>query len=80
MGCADDSNPCVYLGGRVMAAKRGTGKTTKAPVGDLMRRLQGMLYEYHALGSFDEARPHILWLMEIAEAQASNPQEPRHIS
>jgi len=34
---------------------------------DLLQRLQDMLYEYHALGRFEEARPHILWLMEIAE-------------
>ena len=70
----------VYLGGRVMAAKRGTSKSAKAPADDLMRRLQGMLYEYHALGRFDEARPHILWLMEIAEAHASKPERPRHVS
>ncbi|MEJ0027354.1 MAG: hypothetical protein WDN01_15120 [Rhizomicrobium sp.] len=36
---------------------------------DLLQRLQDMLYEYHALGRFDEARPHILWLMEIAEKE-----------
>ena len=70
MGCAEDSNPCVYFWGRVMAAKRGSRKTTKAPASDLMRRLQGMLYEYHALGHFEDARPHILWLMEIAEAES----------
>ena len=58
-----------------MAAKRGTEKTAKAPADDLMRRLQGMLYEYHALGHFDEARPHILWLMEIAESE-SRGREP----
>ena len=34
---------------------------------DLLQRLQDMLYEYHDLGCFEEARPHILWLMEIAE-------------
>ena len=61
---------CV-LWGRVMAAKRGTSKSAKAPAGDLMRRLQVMLYEYHALGRFDEARPHILWLMELAESENS---------
>jgi hypothetical protein len=39
------------------------------PNGDMLRRLQGMLYEFHDMGRFEEARPHILWLMEIAEAQ-----------
>jgi hypothetical protein len=39
------------------------------PNGDMLRRLQGMLYEFHDMGCFEEARPHILWLMEIAEAQ-----------
>ncbi len=49
--------------GRVQeAASRG---------GDLLQRLQGMLYEYHALGCFDEARPHILWLMEIAQKRSA---------
>lgn len=62
-----------------MAAKPTKRKSAKEPAGDLMRQLQAMLYEYHALGRFDEARPHILWLMEIAEAedrgrQASAPQ------
>ena len=33
----------------------------------LLLRLQELLYEYHELGRFEEARPHILWLMEIAE-------------
>ena len=58
-----------------MAAKRGTRKTVKAPADDLMRQLQDMLYRYHALGRFDEARPHILWLMEIAESE-SRGREP----
>ncbi len=35
----------------------------------MLRRLQGMLYEFHEMGCFEEARPHILWLMEIAETQ-----------
>ena len=34
---------------------------------DLLPRLQELLYEYHELGRFEEARPHILWLMEIVE-------------
>ena len=42
---------------------------------DLLPRLQELLYEYHALGCFDEARPHILWLMEIA--QKTRDQEQR---
>ena len=49
-----------------MVAKR-TRKTSNAPEDDLMRRLQSMLYEFHELGLFEEARPHILWLMEITE-------------
>ena len=57
-----------------MAAKRGTRRTAKTPADDLMRRLQGMLYEYHALGRFEEARPHILWLMEIAEEEGRKPE------
>ena len=36
----------------------------------LLQRLQALLYEYHELGCFEEARPHILWLMEIAEERA----------
>jgi hypothetical protein len=48
-----------------MAAKR---KIENKSAGDLLRRLQSMLYEYHELGRFDEAKPHILWLMEIAHA------------
>jgi hypothetical protein len=43
---------------------------------DLVRRLQDMLYEYHDLGRFDEARPHILWLMEIAEKDGGKPAVP----
>ncbi|HWD28102.1 MAG TPA: hypothetical protein VG387_13110 [Rhizomicrobium sp.] len=39
----------------------------KTDRGDLLPRLQALLYEYHELGCFEEARPHILWLMEIAE-------------
>ncbi|MEJ0043949.1 MAG: hypothetical protein WDM81_17815 [Rhizomicrobium sp.] len=42
---------------------------TAARGGDLLQRLQDMLYEYHALGRFEDARPHILWLMEIAEKE-----------
>jgi len=41
--------------------------------GDLLQRLQDLLYEYHDLGRFEEARPHILWLMEIAEAELTAP-------
>jgi hypothetical protein len=36
---------------------------------DLSQRLQDMLYEFHALGRFDEAKPHIFWLMEIAREE-----------
>lgn len=50
--------------------KRETAK--KMPGGDLLRRLQGLLYEYHDMGCFEEARPHILWLMEIAESHGSH--------
>ncbi len=42
--------------------------------GDLLQRLQDMLYEYHDLGCFEEARPHILWLMEIAEKVSAEPR------
>ncbi|MEI9990021.1 MAG: hypothetical protein WDM86_08290 [Rhizomicrobium sp.] len=44
---------------------------TAAHGGDLLQRLQDMLYEYHDLGHFEEARPHILWLMEIAERETA---------
>ena len=33
----------------------------------LLKRLQQLLYEYEAMGELERARPHILWLMEIAE-------------
>ncbi|HEY4942882.1 MAG TPA: hypothetical protein VII56_15745 [Rhizomicrobium sp.] len=56
-----------------MAAKKIRGAAKKTPGGDLLRRLQGMLYEYHDMGRFEEARPHILWLMEIAESEAGSP-------
>ncbi|HEY0105239.1 MAG TPA: hypothetical protein VGB91_04085 [Rhizomicrobium sp.] len=46
-----------------------SGERVKAG-GDLLQRLQAMLYEYYDLGRFEEARPHILWLMEIAEKDA----------
>lgn len=49
------------------------GKTPATPADDLMRRLQVMLYEFHAFGRFEEARPHVLWLMEIAEKSAAGP-------
>jgi len=42
---------------------------------DLLLRLQSLLYEYHELGHFAEARPHILWLMEIAEKPARRPEQ-----
>ncbi|MEI9887295.1 MAG: hypothetical protein WDN08_12475 [Rhizomicrobium sp.] len=58
-----------------MTAKR-TKRATKAPAGDLVGRLQGMLYEFHEFGRFDEARPHILWLMEIAEKEAGRMTPP----
>ena len=53
--------------GDFMVAKQTRETASKIPGGDLMRRLQGLLYEYHDMGCFEEARPHILWLMEIAE-------------
>ncbi len=51
-------------------------KIGKEP-GDMLRRLQGMLYEFHDMGRFEEARPHILWLMEIVERDGgSKPSQP----
>ncbi len=44
-------------------------KTARPQGDDLLRRLQKLLYEYHQLGRFEEAKPHILWLMEIAESE-----------
>jgi len=43
--------------------KRGAKRTGD----DLLNRLQALLYEYETLGEFAHARPHILWLMEIAQ-------------
>jgi hypothetical protein len=51
-----------------MVAKQKRETARKPRGGDLLRRLQNLLYEYHGLGRFEEARPHILWLMEIAES------------
>jgi hypothetical protein len=48
-------------------------KTKRSGSDDLLSRLQAMLYEYHAFGRFEEARPHILWLMEIAEREHRAP-------
>jgi hypothetical protein len=36
----------------------------------LLGRLQALLYEYESLGQFERAKPHILWLMEIAVENA----------
>ncbi len=58
-----------------MVAKQTRETARKMPGGDLLRRLQGLLYEYHDMGCFEEARPHVLWLMEIAEA-AQRPTPP----
>jgi len=33
----------------------------------LLKRLQQLLYEYEAMGELERAKPHVLWLMEIAE-------------
>lgn len=52
-----------------MGVRRARGTAKDQPNGDMLRRLQGMLYEFHEMGCFEEARPHILWLMEIAETQ-----------
>ncbi|MEI9996550.1 MAG: hypothetical protein WDM91_18275 [Rhizomicrobium sp.] len=53
--------------------RHGTGTarprpaTKHSPDNDLLARLQAMLYEFHAMGRFEDARPHLLRLMEIAE-------------
>lgn len=39
----------------------------------LLKQIQNLIYDFHALGRFDEARPHLLWLMEIAEQEALKP-------
>jgi hypothetical protein len=51
---------------------KGSRATAKQPGNDMLRRLQGMLYEFHDMGCFEEARPHILWLMEIVESEDRN--------
>jgi hypothetical protein len=43
------------------------------PGDDLLKRLQALLYEYETLGDFERARPHILWLMEIARKDRASP-------
>jgi hypothetical protein len=57
------------------AAERGHSMMTKRVRvtdggSDLLHRLQTMLYDYHDLGRFEEAKPLLLWLMEIAEAES----------
>jgi hypothetical protein len=61
-------------GRRFMAATRR--ELADKPASDeLLRRLQNLIYEFHALGRFDEAKPHLLWLMEIAESEKTiNPR------
>ncbi|MBS0473130.1 MAG: hypothetical protein JSR60_18820 [Proteobacteria bacterium] len=39
----------------------------------LLKQLQDLIYDFHALGRFDDARPHLLWLMEIAEQETLKP-------
>ncbi|HXC56912.1 MAG TPA: hypothetical protein VNU97_16555 [Rhizomicrobium sp.] len=63
-----------------MTAKRVTGTPVRVRGDDLMQRLQSMLYEYHDLGRFEDARPHILWLMEIAEAESRKPRPLSRLS
>jgi hypothetical protein len=53
---------------------KGPRETAKGRGGDMLHRLQGILYEFHDMGRFEEARPHILWLMEIVERQDNRPQ------
>jgi len=48
-----------------------TRRRAKPVCDDLLNRLQELLYEYEALGEFERARPHILWLMEIAGKEAA---------
>lgn len=59
-----------------MIAKQTRETASRIPGSDLLRRLQGLLYEYHDMGCFEEARPHILWLMEIAETEGNTPSVP----
>ena len=61
--------PPTVLGEFFMSSRRLSKSAARG--GDLMQRLQDMLYEYHDLGRFEEARPHILWLMEIAEKDSA---------
>jgi hypothetical protein len=53
--------------------KRVRVNAAKTRGGDLLKRLQSMLYDYHDLGRFEQARPHLLWLMEIAAAETAQP-------
>jgi hypothetical protein len=45
-----------------LKSKRAKPRTCEG----LLSRLQMLLYEYDALGELPRAKPHILWLMEIA--------------
>jgi len=47
-----------------MAARKQAAKRSGD---DLLNRLQALFYEYETIGEFERARPHILWLMEIAQ-------------
>jgi hypothetical protein len=67
-GVVHGDDPFAKRAGDGMTGKQKREIASKMPGGDLLRRLQGLLYEYHGMGRFEEARPHILWLMEIAEA------------
>lgn len=52
-----------------MAARNETKMPAGAQPEILLKRLQDLIYDYYALGRFEDARPHILWLMEIAESE-----------
>jgi hypothetical protein len=49
----------------------GRQKRVVIESGELLKRLQDLIYDFHTIGCFDEARPHLLWLMEIAERETA---------
>jgi hypothetical protein len=47
----------------------GRKRRAAADAGELLKRLQDLVYDFHTIGRFGEARPHLIWLMEIAERE-----------
>ena len=50
------------------AASAKKKRSAKRPRKDLVKRIQALLYDFEEIGKLRQARPHIIWLMEIAIA------------